>query len=302
MRNIKRIFIHCTAGNQKQTKQQLLDEFKARGWKNPGYHYVVFPDGKIEQLLDEDGISNGVQGYNSTSINIAYVGGIDKQGRPVDNRTGAQKQQIYTLLQGLKERYPDAHIMGHRDIWGKDPSNWKKMCPCFDAELEYATLTPIVEEEPTPQVEEQTKPSQEPRPTQHSTTNRTTIIVAAIAAIIAYITNVLTTDRKMKIIYNNIIPFEGYKAINLFGFVFARNKFKPLDDITINHEAIHTAQMRELLYIFFYLIYGVEYLINLVNYTTPNAAYRNISFEKEAYEHEGDMDYLKNRKHYAYWK
>jgi N-acetylmuramoyl-L-alanine amidase len=140
MREIQRIFIHCTAGSQKQTKKDLLNEFKAKGWKAPGYHYVVFPDGKIEQLLDESKVSNGVQGYNSTSINVAYVGGIDNKGRATDNRTNQQKESLSHLLKDLKKRYPNAHIMGHRDIWGKSPSKWKKMCPCFDAEKEYAYL------------------------------------------------------------------------------------------------------------------------------------------------------------------
>lgn len=53
----------------------------------------------------------------------------------------------------------------------------------------------------------------------------------------------------MKIIYNDIIPFKGYKAINLFGIVFARKSARPLSDKNKNHEAIHTAQMRELLYV-----------------------------------------------------
>lgn len=140
MRDIKRIFVHCTAGSQKQTKNDLLREFKAKGWSAPGYHYVVFPDGKLEQLLAEDKVSNGVQGYNSTSINIAYVGGIDGRGRAVDNRTDDQKRVLRDLLGSLKKRYPNAHIMGHRDIWGKNPKNWKKQCPCFDAEAEYADL------------------------------------------------------------------------------------------------------------------------------------------------------------------
>ena len=143
MRDIRKIFVHCTAGSQKQTKNDLLKEFKNKGWKNPGYHYVVFPDGKIEQLLDENEVSNGVQGYNSTSINIAYVGGIDRQGRAVDNRTEAQKMAFTELLTRLKNKYPNAHIMGHRDIWGKDKSKWKKMCPCFDAEAEYAYLDDV---------------------------------------------------------------------------------------------------------------------------------------------------------------
>ena len=140
MRKIERIFVHCTAGNQKQTLQQLKDEFIRKGWKNPGYHYVVFPDGKLVQLLSEDKVSNGVQGYNSTSINVSYIGGIDKQGRPVDNRTQAQKDTLYALLMYLKQQYPKAHILGHRDIWGKNSKNWKKYCPCFDAEEEYKEI------------------------------------------------------------------------------------------------------------------------------------------------------------------
>lgn len=117
-----------------------MKEFKDKGWKNPGYHYVVFPDGKVEQLLPESEVSNGVQGYNSTSINIAYVGGINNKGRAIDNRTDLQKAALLGLLEGLKLRYPNAHIMGHRDIWGKDSSKWRKQCPCFDAEAEYAHL------------------------------------------------------------------------------------------------------------------------------------------------------------------
>jgi len=140
MREIKRIFVHCTAGSQKTTLKQLENEFKAKGWKSPGYHYVVFPDGKIEQMLDESKVSNGVKNYNSTSINIAYVGGVDSKLKPLDNRTEAQKASLITLLSELKTRYPSAHIMGHRDIWGKDPKKWQKWCPCFDAEEEYKNI------------------------------------------------------------------------------------------------------------------------------------------------------------------
>lgn len=117
-----------------------MDEFKRKGWKNPGYHYIVFPDGTIENLLDIAKVSNGVQGYNSTSINIAYVGGVDNKGRAIDNRTQAQKDSLFNILSYLIQQFPSAHIMGHRDIWGKDSSKWKKMCPCFDAEKEYESL------------------------------------------------------------------------------------------------------------------------------------------------------------------
>ena len=143
MRDIRRIFVHCTAGSQKQTLKDLLNEFKNKGWSAPGYHYVVFPNGKVEQLLDVSKVSNGVQGYNSTSINVAYVGGIDNQGRATDNRTEEQKTSLLDLLTQLKRKYPNAHIMGHRDIWGKKPTQWRKQCPCFDAEKEYAHLDDI---------------------------------------------------------------------------------------------------------------------------------------------------------------
>jgi hypothetical protein len=105
----------------------------------------------------------------------------------------------------------------------------------------------------------------------------------------------------MKIIRNNIIPFPGYKAINLFGILFIRKNAR-IDDITLNHEAIHTAQMKELLYIFFYVLYIIDWLIGLVAYVDFKRAYRDICFEKEAYANEEDLDYLKKRKPYNFLK
>ena len=55
----------------------------------------------------------------------------------------------------------------------------------------------------------------------------------------------------MKVIYNSLIPFKGFIAINLFGIVFARKEYKELSRRTLNHEAIHTAQMKEMLYVSF---------------------------------------------------
>lgn len=106
----------------------------------------------------------------------------------------------------------------------------------------------------------------------------------------------------MKVIYNNIIPFKGFDAINLFGVVFARNEYKDLNKIVLNHEAIHTAQMKELLYIPFYILYGIEYLINLIKYRDGDKAYKNISFEREAYRNERQLDYLKERRHFSQYR
>lgn len=147
MRTIKYIAVHCTASHQSMTIEGLKQEFKRKGWVNPGYHYVVSPDGKITQLLDEDKVSNGVKGFNSVSINVAYIGGIDATGKPVDNRTPAQKSSLLSLLKLLHRKYPAAVIQGHRDFspdFNKDgkitPNEWMKACPCFNAREEYSAL------------------------------------------------------------------------------------------------------------------------------------------------------------------
>ena len=104
----------------------------------------------------------------------------------------------------------------------------------------------------------------------------------------------------MKVILNNIIPFGRYAAINLFGVMFA--KVKP-NERTIRHESIHTKQMKELLYVPFYLWYVIEWFIKLFpNKFNSHNAYRSISFEREAYENEGYLDYLNVRKKYSWLK
>lgn len=103
----------------------------------------------------------------------------------------------------------------------------------------------------------------------------------------------------MKIIYNKILPPKGFAAINLFGIVFARKEFNPLSEKTINHEKIHTRQMKEMLYIFFYLWYGIEWIIRLIQYRNSMSAYYNISFEREAYQNERDPQYLDKRKMFS---
>lgn len=102
----------------------------------------------------------------------------------------------------------------------------------------------------------------------------------------------------MKLIYNNFIPFKGFKAINLFGLCFVR-KGMSMSNKDINHESIHTAQMKELAYLPFYCMYFGEWIIKLFK---KGNAYRNISFEREAYSNENNINYLKERKHYGMWR
>ena len=105
--------------------------------------------------------------------------------------------------------------------------------------------------------------------------------------------------RKGNVIYNNIIPFKGYKAMSLFGLIFARTE---LSDEDINHENIHARQCLELLGLPFYVLYSIEWIIRLLIYRNTKKAYHSISFEREAYDNENDNFYLSNRKLYAWIK
>lgn len=103
----------------------------------------------------------------------------------------------------------------------------------------------------------------------------------------------------MKVIRNRILPIgKRYLAINLFGVVFAKGE---MDAVDLNHERIHTAQMRELLYIPFYILYFIEWLVRIVQHRgSLFAAYRAISFEREAYAHQRELSYLSSRSRFAW--
>ena len=102
----------------------------------------------------------------------------------------------------------------------------------------------------------------------------------------------------MKIIYNNIIPFKGFAAINLFGVLFVRNGVVVTERM-LNHERIHTAQNKELLYVGFYVWYFVEFVIKSCKYGKDS--YRILSFEKEAYDNDDNFGYLFTRNRFSWW-
>lgn len=111
----------------------------------------------------------------------------------------------------------------------------------------------------------------------------------------------------VKIIYNRIIPLKGYTAINLFGFIFARKEYKSKIErdwayrtVLLNHEMIHTAQYKELLYIPYIILYLLNYLVNLFIYFNFKKAYRNVCFEREAKTYEHYTSYVCTRKHFAW--
>jgi hypothetical protein len=91
----------------------------------------------------------------------------------------------------------------------------------------------------------------------------------------------------MKTVYNKIIPFKGYKAIMLFGVIFARREYEPLSEIDINHEKIHREQARDCGgYVWYYLKYVYWWI---------RRGYRKNPFEIEAYLWQDLLDYLMHR-------
>lgn len=128
MRKINNIVLHCTATPQNTKVESILTYWKkSLGWSRPGYHHIIKADGEIVDLLPISEVSNGVAGHNSDSIHISYIGGIDGNGKAVDNRTDDQKQSQIELLLKYKQQFPNARILGHRDFPGV-----KKSCPSFD--------------------------------------------------------------------------------------------------------------------------------------------------------------------------
>lgn len=106
----------------------------------------------------------------------------------------------------------------------------------------------------------------------------------------------------MKTIYNKFLPFRGFRCMNLFGVLFVRREFRgTITDIDINHEKIHSAQFKELLYIFYYPIYWICWIIEIIR-PPYETAYRDTCFEREAYFNEKNLNYLKTRRHYVFLK
>ena len=95
---------------------------------------------------------------------------------------------------------------------------------------------------------------------------------------------------------------KGFRGITLYPFIFIKNKIDRESLTFINHEKIHLRQQIELLILPFYLWYGVEYLIRRIQYKNKIIAYRNISFEREAYQNEEDVNYLKKRNFWRFLK
>ena len=135
-RTINEIIVHCSA--TPEGKDYTLDTIRQwhlqRGFSDIGYHYVIHPDGKVEEGRDVNIAGEHCSGHNSKSIGICYIGGMTADNKKAkDTRTEEQRKSLKVLLMAMRKLYPSASIHGHRDFAAKD-------CPSFDATEEYKNI------------------------------------------------------------------------------------------------------------------------------------------------------------------
>ena len=135
-RVINEIIVHCSA--TPEGKDYSLDTIRQwhrqRGFSDIGYHYVIHPDGTVEEGRDVNIAGAHCSGHNSKSIGICYIGGMTADNKKAkDTRTEEQRTNLKALLMAMRKLYPSAKIHGHRDFAAK-------ACPSFDATEEYKNI------------------------------------------------------------------------------------------------------------------------------------------------------------------
>lgn len=142
-KELKYLVIHCTATPEGREvtgadirRMHLSPVAKGgRGWKQVGYTDIIHLDGTVERMVDnnEDAwvdpweITNGAKGYNAVSRHVVYAGGCDKQLKPKDTRTAAQRVALEAYVKDFHARHPNVRIIGHNEVAAK-------ACPSFDVQ------------------------------------------------------------------------------------------------------------------------------------------------------------------------
>lgn len=131
----KLIIVHCSATPPGMNigRKEINEWHLNKGWSGIGYHYVIRRDGSVELGRDTEEIGAHAEGYNSVSVGVCLVGGVNDKKIPEANYTEAQWKTLVTLLKKLKKKYPSARIIGHNEVA-------KKACPSFNVQKWLSTV------------------------------------------------------------------------------------------------------------------------------------------------------------------
>lgn len=135
MRPVTEIIIHCTGTepSDNTTVESVRKYHKERnGWKDIGYHYLIYTDGSIHVGRPIDQVGAHCKDHNTGSIGICYVGGKNTKGELVDTRNLAQVAAIRSLVKSLKVVFPTIKKVSGHYMYDKT-----KKCPCFDVINEF---------------------------------------------------------------------------------------------------------------------------------------------------------------------
>lgn len=133
MRDINQIIVHCSSTKWSMdigAKEIRKWHTQENGWSDIGYHWVIRRNGTIEPGRDEKTNGAHARGYNSHSIGICMVGGLnDKVNKTEANYTFQQYTSLDYLVKELRSKYPISEVLGHKDLPGV-----AKDCPCFNVQ------------------------------------------------------------------------------------------------------------------------------------------------------------------------
>lgn len=138
LKTVEHIVLHCAATRASADigAAEIDRMHRERSFMKIGYHFVIRRNGVIEKGREIDEVGAHVAGYNSTSIGICLVGGVAEDGKtPESNFTNAQWATLENLVGEMRQKYPTAAIVGHRDL------DAHKACPSFDVKKWVASLS-----------------------------------------------------------------------------------------------------------------------------------------------------------------
>jgi N-acetylmuramoyl-L-alanine amidase len=136
MRALKRIILHCTAtpeGKHFDVATIRRWHVKDRGWKDIGYHYVIYIDGSVHEGRPIEQAGAHTSGHNADSIGITYVGGCDAKMKAKDTLNEAQETAMVNLIKALREQHGELSLHGHNEFAAK-------ACPSFKVKDKFGWL------------------------------------------------------------------------------------------------------------------------------------------------------------------